>query len=472
MDLNSKEFEKYKIIEQVVNNEITKDFASNKLGVTKRQINRLIVTFNTKGKEGFITKNRGKKSKNKANVDVLNEIKLLYTNEYYDYNFTAFYEEIADKYGISYSLLFNEFSKDDIISTCAHKKTLKEYQKNMEKVRQKYSEDINVKSLEFEKLELYETRKQEEQNRHTRRSNLTIRFGEEVQMDAAIDYWFGDIISYLHLAVDKGSKRVLAGWFEYEEQTRGYFFLLHSIIKNYGIPYKIKTDNRKSFSLKANISTGESDYCTNFGRACKDLNIILETTSSPTKKSNVEKENKTFKYRLKAELRHLNIVDIDSANEYLNTTFIPKINNKFAFKIDNATSLMKDASNILKDLNLIISERFERKIDEGSAISFKANYYVPVDMEINKVVSYKAKTNCIVICAYDGTYWCNIENNYYRLFTLDCINEDYELKDTINITSNLNEKVTDEGLIYTYPINTPWRKKQGRKLIHPLGRDK
>ena len=54
--------------------------------------------------------------------------------------------------------------------------------------------------------------------------------------------------AYLHLAVDKGTKKVLFGWFEYEELTRGYFILLYNIIINYGIPEKIKADNRNSFS--------------------------------------------------------------------------------------------------------------------------------------------------------------------------------------------------------------------------------
>ena len=40
-------------------------------------------------------------------------------------------------------------------------------------------------------------------------------FGQEVQMDACEKKWFGGIVTYLHLAVDKGTKKVLFGWFEY-----------------------------------------------------------------------------------------------------------------------------------------------------------------------------------------------------------------------------------------------------------------
>ena len=67
-------------------------------------------------------------------------------------------------------------------------------------------------------------------------------------MDACEKFWFGGIVSYLHLAVDKAAKKVLFGWFEFEEITRGYFVVLFNIIINYGIPKKIKADNRSSFS--------------------------------------------------------------------------------------------------------------------------------------------------------------------------------------------------------------------------------
>lgn len=96
-------------------------------------------------------------------------------------------------------------------------------------------------------------------------------------MDVCFKLWFGGITSALHLAVDKGTKKVLFGWFEYEELTRGYFVLLYNIIINYGIPHKIKTDNRNSFSNGKNkVDT------TQFGSICNDLKITLVTTSVAT----------------------------------------------------------------------------------------------------------------------------------------------------------------------------------------------
>ncbi len=82
-------------------------------------------------------------------------------------------------------------------------------------------------------------------------------------------------------------------------------------------------------------------FMTQFWKVCERLNIVLHTTSISTAKANVERENKTFKDRLIAELRYENITDIDEANKYLNEVFIPKMNKRFSYAIDEKTTLMK-----------------------------------------------------------------------------------------------------------------------------------
>ena len=120
-------------------------------------------------------------------------------------------------------------------------------------------------------------------------------------MDACNKIWFGVIPSFLHLALDKATKKVLFGWFEYEEITRGYYVVLFNVIINYGVPAKIKADNRSTFSAN-NARNKKKVFMTQFGKVCERLNIALHTTSISTAKANVERENKTFKDRLIAEL--------------------------------------------------------------------------------------------------------------------------------------------------------------------------
>lgn len=128
MELSSKEKEKYQTIKKVVEGRISKAEAEAILKLTRRQINRLIIKFKEEGEDGFIHKNKGKKNQNKTDRSVILELEELYLKEYYDYNIEAFYEEIQDKYQVSYSVILSEFKKDDIISPLAIKKTIKLYQ--------------------------------------------------------------------------------------------------------------------------------------------------------------------------------------------------------------------------------------------------------------------------------------------------------------------------------------------------------
>ena len=368
MELNSKENLKYEIIEKVINKEISKKDAETKLNLSRKQINRLITTFNEQGKDGFIHKNRGKKNKNKKDLNLIKEIEDLYLTEYYDYNFEAFYEEIENKYNISYPVMCKAFLNDDIISPIAHKNTIKLYNENMKNKIDKSDKDENIANLLNKKIELFKTRKLEQEKAYVRRTSNFLPFGQEVQMDACSKIWFGNIVSFLHLAVDKATKKVLFGWFEYEEITRGYFVVLYHILINYGIPYKIKADNRSTFST--NRKEKNKFNVTQFGKICEYLGIILETTSNALSKANIERENGTIKNRLIAELRHENITDIDKANEYLNNVFIPKMNKKFSYDINEKNSKMRKNDYSNEDLNLIISERYLRLIDNASSISF------------------------------------------------------------------------------------------------------
>lgn len=439
--LNDRERNTYEIIGKVIEGIITIKEAMFELKKSRQQIYRLVNIYKNLGESGFIHKNRGRNSEKKIDRNIIEELEKLYLNEYYDYNFIAFHEELISKYNykISYDVILKEFKKDDIISPLAHKKTIKLYNEKMNNAIKN-----NNTSVDEEKLELFETRKISFEQAHVRRSSNMYGFGQEIQMDACVKKWFGDIPTYLHLAVDKGTKKVLFGWFEYEEITRAYFVLLFNIIINYGIPLRIKTDNRNSFSNQENkVDT------TQFGKICEMLNIELITTSSATAKSNVERTNKTFKDRLIAELRHEGIIDIDEANRYLNEIFIPKMNKKFSYVIDSKTSKMRLNNYTEKELSLIISEKDIRIIDNASSIKYNNKYYIPIDDETGEVVCFKRGTECTFIINYNCEYWCKIEDNYYKLTEIE--NRDTTMK------KELNNNETIERKKYIPPTNHPWR---------------
>lgn len=338
------------------------------------------------------------------------------------------------------------FTKDDIISPLAHKETVKLYNEKM-----KNAIKDNENDIEEEKIELFKSRMIAVKKAHVRRTNNLFVFGQEIQMDACQKLWFGNIVSYLHLAVDKATKKVLFGWFEYEEITRGYFILLFHIIINYGIPSKIKTDNRSSFSTNNTKNRDKKLFMTQFGRICEKLNIALETTSIATAKANMERENGVFKNILIVELRHERITTIDEANEYLNNIFIPKMNKRFSYAIDENTSLMKECDYTEEELKLIILEKYTRIIDNASSISYKGKYYIPINIETGETVCFMKGTKCTFIVKYDGEFYSEIENHYYQML---------ELENRDSIITKETERDTKEKEHHKYipPINYPWRK--------------
>lgn len=437
-EMNDKQKLQIATVKKIINKEITMSQAIATLEQSRRNINRLINKYKEEGEQGFIHKNKGKTSKNKKDQKIIEELEQLYLKEYYDYNFEAFYDEITTNYNISYDVMLKYFKRDDIISPLSHKATIKLYNEKMNKAINNHEE------IKEEKLDLFESRQISFEKAHTRRSSNMYGFGQEIQMDACEKLWFGGIVSYLHLAVDKGTKKVLFGYFEYEELTRGYFILLFNMIINYGIPARIKTDNRNSFSNK----NSEIDK-TQFGLICKELDIELITTSISTSKANIERENKTFKDRLIAEFRHEHINNIEEANKYLNEVFIPKMNKKFSYEIDNKTSKMRPNKYSIEELKLIISDKYPRIIDNASSIKYNNKYYLPIDTKTGEVICFKHHTECTFIIDYDGDYWSKIENNYYKLEEIE--NREKTMK------KEIKNKEVKENKKYIPPKNHPWR---------------
>ncbi len=445
--LNNNEQKKFETIEKIINGEITRKEAMIELNLSRQQVYRLINIFNSYGKDGFIHGNWGKKILDTKFEEMIDKLEKLYLDEYYDYNFEAFYEDaVYGKCNISYDAMLKRFVKDDIISPLAHKKTIKNYKDKMSEIIK-----VDNSNLKDEKVELFKSRIIETEKAHPRRSSNLYAFGQEVQMDACNKMWFGGMPSFLHLAVDKATKKVLFGWFEYEEITRGYYILLFNMIINYGIPEKIKADNRSTFSANNAKNKEKKVFMTQFGKVCERLDIVLHTTSVSTAKANVERENETFKNRLIAELRHENITTIDEANDYLNNIFIPKMNKKFSYIIDKKTSLMRENTYTEEELKLIISERKEKVIDNASAISNNYKYYIPINPETGEVINFMKGTKCILIINYDGEYWGEIEGHYYQMIEL-------ENRDTIMTKeSDINTKEKEHHK-YIPPKNHPWRK--------------
>ncbi len=276
-------------------------------------------------------------------------------------------------------------------------------------------------------------------------------FGEITEMDGSSHLWFGDKKACLHLAADKTTNTIVGAYFDWQETLNGYYNVFKQILENYGIPAKFKTDNRTVFNyrlLNEDKRTSDKDVLTQFGYACKQLGVDLETTSVSQAKGLIERDNGTFQDRLVSELRLNNITTIEEANKYLINTFVPKFNAKFALDYKKFKSVYETTPSKEK-INYTLAILTPRKIDNGNAIRYFNNYYQPY--KNNNLKCFRAKTECLVIKAFDGNLFVTIDEKIYELRKLET-HKKYSKEFDVEPQEEKTEKRK-----YVPPMSHPWK---------------
>lgn len=411
VELRMNEQYKYDTIKELVDYNGNKNRAAKKLGKSRRQIDRLIIIYKEKGKSGFIHGNRGHAPSTKLDKSLSGYIIQLYVDKYQDFNFKHFHEYLIEEENInvSYKFVYNTLTSAGIISPKARRKTKREYKRQLlikEKKINSAMPEEQIKTIVNHEMALEDSHPRGEKPKY---------FGELIEMDGSIHLWFGDKKCCLHLAVDKATNTVVGAWFDYQETLNGYYHIFKQILINYGVPYKFLTDNRTVFNymfLNKDKRTSEKDVLTQFGYACKQLGVELETTSVSQAKGLIERDNGTFQGRLVNELKLNGINTIERANAYLINVFVPKFNNKFAIDYKKFESVF-EVSPSEERINYTLAVLTARKIDNGNAIKYKNEYYQPY--QNNELKCFMPKTECLVIKTYTGDLLVSIDEKIYEL---------------------------------------------------------
>ena len=453
VELRMKEQQKYDVIKDLVDHNGNKNRASKKLGISRRQIDRLINIYKEKGKSGFVHGNRSRKPSNTLDKSISESIILLYKNKYYDFNFYHFKEflEKKENINVSYKFIYNTLSNEGILSPKARKKT----KRNFAKQRLLQEKKINL-AMSEEQINEIVNHEIALEDSHPRLEKPKY-FGEVIEQDGSIHLWFGEKKSCLHLAIDKATSTIVGAWFDNQETLNGYYHVLYQILTKYGIPYKFFTDNRTVFnymSLNPDKRTSEKDVLTQYGYACKQLGIDLQTSSVSQAKGLIERTNGTFQGRLVQELRLNNITTIDEANKYLTEVFVPSFNEKFALDYKKFPTVF-ETSPSKEVINYTLAILTPRKIDNGNAIKFKKEYYQPyLDGEIK---CFLPKTECLVIKAFNGDLLVTIDEKVYELRKL---NRNMEISKEFDEIIEVKEKKK-----YIPPMTHPWKLEYFKKQL-------
>lgn len=132
VELRMNEKEKYNVIKELVDHNGNKNRAAKKLGISRRQVDRLIIKYKEKGKSGFVHGNRGHIPSKALDKSISEDIILLYKNKYYDFNFNHFkeYLEEVENINVSYDFIYKTLTKAGILSPKARRKTKRAFAKN------------------------------------------------------------------------------------------------------------------------------------------------------------------------------------------------------------------------------------------------------------------------------------------------------------------------------------------------------
>lgn len=437
------ELEKYIVIKELVDHGGNKKRAAIKLQLSIRQVNRLILVYKSKGKLGFIHGNRNRQPANTLSPLLANQIVTLYRDKYQGFNFSHFTEHLNEheNISVSYSAVYSLLTKNGIFPPKEHKATKRERAKRIARENKTATteQEIEITADHIVSIE----------NAHPRKSRAKY-FGEEVQMDASIHLWFGSKKTALHLAIDNATGTILGAWFAPQETLNGYYHVLQQILTNHGIPNRFLTDNRTVFEYNSHKNkSDENDVLTQFGYACKQLGIGIETSSVSQYKGQIERANGTFQDRLVSELRLHQISTIEDANQYLLETFVPDFNKRFSLDISKFESVMEECPSAEK-INLTLATLSTRKFDNGSSIKYYNEYYQAHD-EFDMLVCFKPKTGCLVIKAFDGQLFVTVDDHIYSLKKLvshRSVSEDFD---------SVQESKPATKKIYIPPMSHPWK---------------
>lgn len=406
IELKMKENKKYETIKKLVETNGNKKRAMVELGLTIRQINRLIAGYKAHGKAFFVHGNRGKEPANKIDFDTKQKIIELYNSKYFDCNFTFFAEllSIHENINVSVSFLRKLLNSQYIFSPKTHKSVKRRVIEELKEIQQQSTSKKEINEIQATIVSL--------ENAHPIQPRSAY-FGEELQMDASEHLWFGNKKTSLHIAIDDATSQIVGAYFDTAETLNGYYQITKQILLKYGIPYLIKTDRRTVFEYKKKSAPlDEDDTFTQYSYACSQLGIQIESCSTPEFKARVERTFGTLQSRIPVELRLAGVTTIEEANKFLNR-YIEKFNKQFALSINNTKSVF-DNQVEEATIDLILSVLSQRVINSGHSIKYKNKTYKTIDSNGNDIF-YGKGTKCLVIETLNHQLYASVDNEIYAL---------------------------------------------------------
>jgi transposase-like protein len=327
LQMSYREMERLKIVTRTEQGDLTVTEAAEALGITERQLYRILQRYRTLGTAGLVHRLRGRVSNTGYADEHRRKALRLYCEQYSDYGPTLFVEKLA---------LYHELTVS----------------------RQTATRWLTAASL-------WSGSRKKRPHRKKRLPRSAI--GSLIQFDGSLHAWFEDRgpACCLLVAIDDASNRLMLR-FAPVEDTHHVLAFWRDYIRRHGIPAEVYTDKGGVY-----VDHDNPEHLTQVGRAMAALNIRHIKAHSPQAKGRVERANRTLQDRLLKALREHHISSIEQANHFLDQQYTAQHNDQFAH-LDNLSDLHRSPDGIHLDNIFCLEE--DRHVNYDWTITVHAQY--------------------------------------------------------------------------------------------------
>jgi hypothetical protein len=342
--MTMRELDRLKCIQGLIDGQLKQHVVAARLGLTTRQVRRLVRRYEQQGPVGLISRLRDRPSNRRLKSEAAEHAFGILRSEYADFGPTLAAEKLRERHGVDLAV---------------------------ETVR-----SLMVAGGLWVPRRL---RAPKIQQPRSRRACL----GELVQIDGCDHRWFEDRAPACTalVYVDDATSRLMVVLFVGVESTFAYFEATHQYLKHYGKPLAFYSDKASVFRVNKQSAAAGKGH-TQFGRALYELNIDGMCANTPAAKGRVERAHQTLQDRLVKELRLQRISTVDGANEFM-PTFIDDYNRRFGKlprdRHDAHRAVRKD-----EDLEAIFAWREYRKVTDSLTLRYERKMYLIDDTPDNR----------------------------------------------------------------------------------------
>lgn len=296
--LSTQEMQRLQVLGQVARGSMTLKAGAGLMGVCYRQAKRLLVRLRQEGPKGLAHRRRGRVAHNALGAELRERVVGLHQERYAKFNDTHFVQMLEEREGLRIG-----------------RETVRRW--------------LRAAGIAAKRGR----RPPQHRSRRPRRPQE----GLMVQWDGSPHRWFGPgkpPCSLLH-AVDDASNKVLGALFRPQEDAIGYLKLLDQVVRRHGVPVTFYQDRHGALERHDDHWSHEEQlagvrFATHVGRVIDELGAHPIPAYSAQAKGRIERQGGTFQDRLVAEMALDGITEIDQANEWLEKTFLPRHNARFA----------------------------------------------------------------------------------------------------------------------------------------------